>query len=87
MFKDLGKTQPSRKVKIGDPVEFGPESSGESQLTPAPTWRARRAGFVADGARDVARRNGGCDRVTVADVPALEGALAIRSAPPPETAC
>ena len=23
MFKDLGKTQPSTKVKIGDPVEFG----------------------------------------------------------------
>lgn len=83
MFKDLGKTQPYHKAKIGDPVEFGPGILGD-----VPAYarlhqyeRARRVIDLARMAHAVLPKETAqaLTASLVSDVPALQGALAIRS--------
>ncbi len=93
MFKDLGKTQPSTKVKIGDPVEFG-----EGVMAKVPVYARQRQFERAQRAVDLSRMAHAMlppetarllTASLVSDVPALQGALAAQSytPPPAETAC
>ena len=90
LFKDLGKTQPSTKVKIGDPVEFG-----EGVLGRVPVYARVRQFEHARRVVDLSRMAHAMlpaetarllTASLVADVPALQAALASQSAPPPDTA-
>ena len=86
----FGKTKPTRKVKIGDPVEFG-----EGVLGRVPVYARVRQFEHARRVVDLSRMAHAMlpaetarllTASLVADVPALQAALATQSAPPPDTA-
>lgn len=83
MFKDLGKTQPHGKVKIGDPVEFAgvlghvPVYAGLHQYA-----RARRVLDLIRMAQAVlpSEAAGALTESLIADVPAMQAAIAAHTA-------
>ncbi|MEJ7682451.1 MAG: hypothetical protein WKG06_32285 [Segetibacter sp.] len=82
-FKDLGKTKPKRKVKIGDPIEFG-----SAILNDVPAWarvhgyqKAREAVNLSKMATEYLPEEQARMVIAalVADAPALEAAMHLRS--------
>ena len=89
LFKDLGKTTPKRKIKIGDPIEFGP-----SILNDVPAWarihdynKAREAVNISKMAEAYLPKEQARMVVAamVAGAPALQAAMHIQSGKDPAT--